>query len=233
MAVRRCSRREFPIGYGLREMVELQNISIAGMHCEGAILWLAAPDERLVAAYHLATWKTEERVTYTHEVWDISPHEDGLWLVTGGGSLGRQIVFWSLEEGREIRRFNCPDGAGAGMTLLDGKIWLSHRHNRKLFCLDPQSGKTNWIIRTDNETFSPATYKNELWFIESDPGPLGHWSKSLQGKYFFSRYDPVRERVAERLPVSFIPHCMAFDGERFWYAEEGKKGFSSTEKNFG
>jgi hypothetical protein len=48
--------------------------------------------------------------------------------------------------------------------------------------------------------------------------------------YFFSRYDPVRERIVERHPVPFIPVCMAFDGERFWYAEQGGKGFASTKK---
>lgn len=214
-------------------MTELQHISIAGMHWDGSLLWVAAPEERLVATYHTSTEKTEKRLTYRHKTWDVCPHEEGLWMVTGGGSLGRQIVLWSLEEGGEVRKFNCPDGAGAGMTLLDGRIWLTHRYNRKLFCLDPGSGKVNWVIRTENETFSPATYKNELWLIESDPGPLGHWSKSRQGKYFFSRYDPVRERIVDRLPIPFVPRCMAFDGERFWYAEREEKGFSSAKKNFG
>lgn len=212
-------------------MLELQSIYLAGMHWDGKLLWIAAPEERLAATYHTSTEKTEKRLTYRHEIWDVCPHEEGLWMVTGGGNLGRQIVLWSLEEGGEVRKFNCPDGAGAGMTLLDGKIWLTHRNNRKLFCLDPGSGKVIWVIRTDNETFSPAAYKNELWLIECDPGPLGHWSQSRQVKYFFSRYDPVRERIVERLPVPFIPRCMAFDGERFWYAEREKKGFSSTKKN--
>ncbi len=117
------------------------------------------------------------------------------------------------------------------MTLVDGKLWVTHRHNRKLFCLDTQSGKVNWVIRTENETFSLAAYRNELWLIECDPGPLGHWSKTKQAKYFFSRYDLARERIVERLAVPFIPHCMAFDGERFWYSEQEKKGFSSTKKN--
>ena len=211
-------------------MLELKNISIAGMHSDGDLLWIAAPEERFVATYDTSTGKTEKKLTYPYEIWDVCAQADGLWLVTGGGSLGRQIVFWSAEEGKEVCNFNCPDGAGAGMTLLDGKVWLTHRHNRKLFCLDPGSGKVNWVIRTENEAFSPAAYKNQLWLIESDPGPLGHWSSSRQGKYFFSRYDPVREKVVERLPVPFIPCCMAFDGERFWYSEVEKKGFSSMKK---
>lgn len=214
-------------------MLELEAISIAGMHCDGNFLWIAAPGERLVATFHTTTGETEKRLTYRHEIWDVSPHEEGLWIVTGGGSLGRQLLLWSLEKEREIRKFNCPDGTGAGMTLLDGKIWLAHRRNRKLFCLDPESGKVNWVIRTENETFSPAAYRNEMWLIEADPGPLGHWSGSQQGRYFFSRYDPTRERIVERLPVPLVPRCMAFDGERFWYAEEGKKGFASAEKDFG
>ncbi|MFQ5903735.1 MAG: hypothetical protein ACE5JO_08595 [Candidatus Binatia bacterium] len=203
------------------------------MKVDRDILWVAAPEEHLVVTYHLSTGRSEKKLTYLHEIWDICPHEDGLWMMTGGGRLGRQLVLWSLEKGEELRKFNCPDGAGAGMTLYDGRLWLSHRHNRKLFCLDTQSGKVNWVIRTENETFSPATYGNELWLIESDPGPLGHWSDTRQQRYFFSRYDPARERILERLVVPFIPHCMAFDGERFWYSEREKKGLSSTKKDFG
>jgi hypothetical protein len=213
-------------------MLELKNIAVAGMHCDGDLLWLAAPEQRLVATYHPASGKTEKRLVYPQEVWDVCPGEGAFWMVTAGGKLGRQIVCWSLEKGEEARRFSCPDGAAAGMTLLDGKLWLTHRHNRKLFCLDPASGKINWVIRMEHETFSPAAYKSDLWFIESDPGPLGHWSEARQGRYFFSRYDPARERVVERVAVPFVPRCMAFDGERFWYAEGGKKGLASAKKNF-
>lgn len=207
-------------------MVEPKDISVSGMHWDRDLLWIAAPEEHLAATYDPGTKKIEKRLTYPHEIWDVCSHQEELWMVTGGGRLGRQLVLWSLTEGREIRNFHCPDGAGAGMTLLNGKLWLAHRRNRKLFCLDPGSGKVNWVIRTENEIFSPAAYRNELWLIESDPGPLGHWSESRQRKYFFSRYDPARERVVERLPVPFIPTCMAFDGERFWYAEQGKKGIA-------
>lgn len=214
-------------------MLELEAISIAGMHCDGGLLWIAVPKEHLVATHDPDSGKTEVKLTYTHEVWDVAEDPEGLWLVTGGGKLGRRMVFWSLEEERGLKQFDCPDGAASGLTRLEGKLWLAHRHNRKLFCLDARSGKVNWIIRTDHQCFSPAAYKNELWLIESDPGPLGHWSRAQECKYFFSRFDPVRERVVKRLPVPFIPSCMAFDGERFWYAEEGKKGFASAEKDFG
>lgn len=212
-------------------MLELQTISIAGMHWVDGLLWVAAPEERLIAVYDTASGETERKLTYTHEVWDVCLEQEGLWIVSGGGRLGRQLVLWSLQGARAIRQFNCPDGAGAGVALLDGKIWLAHRRNRKLFCLDPESGKVNWVIRTENETFSPTAYKNELWLIESDPGPLGHWSESRQGKYFFSRYDPVRERIVERLPASFVPRSMAFDGERFWCAEQGQGGVFSIRKS--
>lgn len=166
-------------------MLELETISISGMHYDGSLLWIAAPGERLIATWRASTGDMAERLTYAHEVWDLCPDKEGLWIVTGGGRLGRRLVLWSPAQARAIRQFNCPDGAGAGMTLFDGKIWLAHRRNRKLFCLDPESGKVNWVIRTENETFSPTAYKNELWLIESDPGPLGHWSESRQGKYFF------------------------------------------------
>ncbi|MBI1993220.1 MAG: hypothetical protein HYS67_02145 [Deltaproteobacteria bacterium] len=161
-------------------MLEIKNFSIAGMHYDRSLLWVAAPEERLVAAWNTKTGEVEKTLAYQHEVWDVCPNDDGLWIVSGGGSLGRQLVLWSLED--------------------------------------------------ENESFSPAAYRNELWLIEADPGPLGHWSESEQGKYFFSRYDPAREKIVERLPVAFAPSCMAYDGARFWYAERGKKGFTSTKR---
>lgn len=113
------------------------------------------------------------------------------------------------------------------MAIQESKLWLTHGHNRKLFCLDPNNGKIRWVIRTEKETFSPASYEGELWLVECDPGPLGHWSKGERAEYFFIRYDTAREKAVERLLVPFTPSCMAFDGERFWYAEREKNGFSS------
>ena len=212
--------------------LELSDISVAGMEHDGRLLWLAVPKEKRVATYDPATGKAEAKLTYSHEIWDVSPTETGLWLLTAGGKLDRQIVFWSFADDKPARTFGCPEGAAAGATLLDGKLWLTHRNNRKLYCLDPETGKTNWVIKTENETFSPVSYRHELWMIELEPGPLGHWGEKRQGKFFFSRYDPAREHVVERLPVGFIPRCMAFVGERFWYAESDKNGIASTKKNF-
>jgi outer membrane protein assembly factor BamB len=214
-----------------RTMLEVDDCAIAGMDFDQGLLWFVAPKERLLVACDPATGKSEQRIVYPREVWDVATDAGGLWLITGGGKLGRQIVFWSLLERRELREFDCPDGAASGLARLQNRLWLTHRHNRKLFCLDADSGKVNWVIRTDQECFSPAAFKNELWLIESDPGPLGHWSQSRQGKYFFSRYDPVRERIVEQFPVPFVPCCMAYDGERFWYSEQAKRGLFSTRKS--
>jgi hypothetical protein len=215
------------------ETFDLSQIAVAGMQHDGKLLWLAAPQHRLVATYDPQTAGTETRLDYSEEVWDVCPGEQGLWLLTGGGKLGRQIVLWSLAEGKELRKFGCPDGAAAGLTVLDGKLWMTHRNNRKLFCLDAESGKVNWMIRTEHEVISLATFKSELWLVEADLGPLGHWGERRHARYHFCRYDPARERVVERRAVPFAPRCMTFDGERFWYAEQGKKGIFSAEKGLG
>ena len=212
-------------------MLDLTQLCVTGLKCSADLLWLAAPEDHLIACYNPRTGETEEKVRYPHEVWDLCPSEEGLWMMTGGGRLGRQLVLWSLTEEREIRNFNCPDGAGAGITLYMGRLWLTHRHNRKLFCLDPANGKLIWMMRTEHESLSPAACGNEFWFIEADLGPLGHWSASSEGKYFFSRYDPARETIVERRPTSFVPRCLAVDTERFWYAQEGETGVRSAKKN--
>lgn len=214
-------------------MVDVQKLCVSGIAWDN-LLWAATGEGQRIVTYDPFSGKAEEKLSYGHEVWDVFPAMQCMWMMTGGGKLGRQIVFWSLEEARELKRFGCPEGAGAGFTLHEGKLWLPHRHNRKLYCLDPESGKVNWVVRTEQETFSPSAWRNELWLIESDPGPLAHWS-AKQAKYFFSRFDPARERIVERLQVPFAPQCMAFDGERFWYAEYGKTGIASTktgDRNF-
>lgn len=214
-------------------MLDLRNQSISGMHWEGDILYLALPDEHLVVTYEVGSEEVRKVVEYPHEVWDICFDKEGLWMMTGGGRMGLQVAFWSFQEGKETQSFNCPDGAGAGITLYEGNLWMTHRHNRKLFCLDPESGKVKWVIKTENEAFSPSACGNEFWLIESTPGPLGHWSSADQARFFFARYDPARELVMRRLTVPFIPRCMAFDSERFWYSEYQAKGFASAEKNLG
>ncbi|HEY1265741.1 MAG TPA: hypothetical protein VGH16_00695 [Candidatus Binatia bacterium] len=213
--------------------MDLESLAIGGMAHDGRLLWLAAPEERLVAAHDPESGKTEARLSYAHEVWDVCPAEDGVWLLTAGGKLDRQIVFWSFREEREKLSYGCPDGAGSGLALYDEKLWLPHRHNRKLFCIDPKSGKTNWVVRTQHETFSPAAYRNELWLIESDPGPLAHWSDPRHARYFFARYDPTRETIIERVPVPFAPCAMAPQGSHFWYAEIEKKGIAQVAKKRG
>ncbi|HXK40207.1 MAG TPA: hypothetical protein VJ837_05225, partial [Candidatus Paceibacterota bacterium] len=196
-------------------MLAVHKLSVSGLNWDGNLLWLAIPEKHLVACYDPATGESEEKLRYEHAVWDVCGSEEGLWMMTEGGRLGRQLVLWSFGEEKEIRKFNCPDGAAAGITIYLDRLWLTHRNNRKLFCLDPANGKLIWMMRTERESFSPAACGNELWFIEADLGPLGHWSASGQGKYFFARYAPVRETIVERRPVSFHPACMALDGERF------------------
>jgi hypothetical protein len=210
--------------------VQLEKLVITGIKAENGGLWLAVPEEKCAVRVELSTGKVAAKIVCPHSVWDACPGEEGTWLMTSGGPLGRQVVLWSSAEQAFRLKWNCPDGAGAGIALFDGRLWLPHRHNRKLFCLDPRSGKTIWVTRTERELFSPSAHRNELWFVEADPGPLGHWSGE-PSRYFFSRYDPVRERILERIAVPLEPSCMGAGAERFWYAREGEPGLASAEKN--
>ena len=190
-------------------------------------LWLALVDEPVVATYDPKGDQGELILRFPHPVTAVCPSEEGLWLIAGGGRLGRRLILWSLEEDRAIREFDCPDGAAGGMALEGRNVWLTHPNNRKLFCLDRDEGKVRWMIRTDKETYSPDFYGGALWLVERDPGPLGHWGSGTENRCAFIRYDTARETVAERLAVPFTPRCMALEGERFWYAEEGRGGFAS------
>ena len=210
-------------------MIDVRSLPVTGIQWRAGRLWLASADESVVAAYDPASGSCDTVLPFPG-VRHACPSSEGVWLVTGGGRLGQQLLLWSLETNRVIRRFDCPDGAASGATVLHDKLWLSHRRNRKLFCMDPQSGRTLWTIRTENQIFSPTSHRGDLWCVECDPGPLGDWSRESQAGYAFLRYDPVRERVTERIPVPFRPACLTLDDDRFWYAVQDEPGLRARSR---
>ncbi len=207
-------------------MIDIRSISVTDMQWHSGRLWLASADESVVLAYDPASESCEE-VLSLPGVRHACPCSEGLWLITGGGRLGQQLLLWSRETNRVVRRFDCPDGAASGATVLNGKLWLTHRRNRKLFCIDPESGRNLWTIRMEHQVYSPTSFGDEIWCAECDPGPLGDWSDERQAVYAFLRFDPAREQVMERRVVPFRPACMALDGERFWYAVTEEAGIRS------
>lgn len=210
-------------------MIDVRSLPVTGIQWRAGRLWLASADESVVAAYDPANGSCDAVLSFPG-VRHACPSSEGVWLVTGGGRLGQQLLLWSLETNRVIRRFDCPDGAASGATALHDKLWLSHRRNRKLFCMDPQSGRTLWTIRTENQIFSPTSHRGDLWCVECDPGPLGDWSRESQAGYAFLRYDPVRERVTERIPVPFRPACLTLNDEHFWYAVQDEPGLRARSR---
>lgn len=210
-------------------MIDVRSLPVTGMQWRTGRLWLASADGSLVAAYDPASGSCDAVLSFPG-VRHVCPSSEGVWLVTGGGRLGQQLLLWSLETNRVTRCFDCPDGAASGATVLNDKLWLSHRRNRKLFCMDTRSGRTLWTIRTENQIFSPTSHRGEIWCVECDPGPLGDWSHESQAGYAFLRYDPVRERVTERLPVPFRPACLTLNDERFWYAVQDEPGLRARSR---
>ena len=204
-------------------MINIGSLPITDMQWHAGRLWLASADRSVVATYDPVSDLCEEILSLP-DVRHACPSSEGVWLIAGGGRLGQQLLLWSPETNRLVRRFDCPDGAASGATVLNGKLWLTHRRNRKLFCLDPESGRNLWTIPMEHQVFSPTSYGDELWCAECDPGPLGDWSDERQAEYAFLSYDPAREQVVERIPVPFRPACMALNEDRFWYAGEDETG---------
>ena len=187
-------------------MIDIRSLSVTGMQWHAGRLWLASASESVVVRYDPVGESCDEILSLPG-VRHACPSDEGVWLITGGGRLGQQLVLWSPEANRVIRRFDCPDGAASGATVLNDKLWLSHRR-----------------IRMEHQVFSPTSCGDELWCVECDPGPLGDWSDERQAVYAFLRYDPVREQVVQRIPLPFRPACLALDSERFWYAVQAETG---------
>ena len=210
-------------------MLDIRSLTITGMQWHERRLWLVSGVDATVVTYDPATGCCE-KILSLPDVRHACPSGEGVWLIAGGGRLGQQLLLWSPESNRVIRRFDCPDGAASGVTIVNGKLWLTHRRNRKLFCLDPEKGRNLWTIRMDYQVLSPTSYGDELWCVECDPGPLGDWSDERQTAYAFLRYDPAREQVVERIPVPFRPACLALNGGQFWYALDDETGVHSRSR---
>jgi len=210
-------------------MLDVNLLLINGMQWHDGLLWLACPTQSIVATYDPVRRTCEKRLPHPGVEY-ACPVADGVWLQTRGGNLGQQLILWSPHEERSLRRFDCPDGAASGMTVVNGKLWLSHRRNRKLFCMDPQSGELLWTIHTERQIFSPSVHRHQLWGIECEPGPLGDWSDETQAAFAFVRFDPVHERVVERYEVTFAPTCVALHKEHFWFAMHAQTGLLNRAK---
>ncbi len=210
-------------------MIDIRSLFITGMQWHEGLLWLASAGASRVATYDPVRESCDEVLSFPG-VRHACPSSDGVWLVAGGGRLGQQLLLWSPETNRIVRRFDCPDGAASGVTVVNGKLWLSHRRNRRLFCIDPQSGRTLWTIRMEHQILSPTSYNDELWCVECDPGPLGDWSDERQTRYAFLCYDPAREQVVKRTPVPCRAACLALNGKRFWYAVQDETGLRSQSR---
>ena len=204
--------------------MQLAALKVSGLSVHDGALWLASIREQCVVRAALDAAVGERVVAFPHPVADVAPAPEGLWLVAGGGTEGRQCVLWSLAEGRVLHRFDCPGGAGGGLAFHRGRLWLTHRHNRRLHVIDPVSGGVEHSFTTEHEVFSPAVADGALWLVEARTGPFGRFSPSAESSYFFARLDADDGRTLERLAAPDVPAAMATDGARFWYAPRAGTG---------
>jgi hypothetical protein len=219
--------------------VEVARIKVSGLSAQHGVLWLASIRERLVArvdaasvnGIDVAAATATVALTYPHPVADVAPSPEGLWLVAGGGSNGRQCVLWSLTDGRELRRFDTPDGAGGGLAFHRERLWLTHRHNRRLLVLDPASGAVERVIATEHEVFSPSAMGDELWLVEAKTGPFGRFSPASETTFFFTAFDSDSELPRERIVAPAAVTSMASDGNWFWYAPKDATGLDQTARS--
>lgn len=225
---------------------DLGLLEVSGLSVDRDTLWLASIRERLIARAQLAEMRiagTPSDVTagaasgapaatlvvrYAHPVADVAPAPEGLWFVAGGGSAGRQCILWSVATASEIRTFDCPGGAGGGLAFHRDRLWLTHRHDRRLLILDPASGAVERTIATEHEVFSPSVAPDgAFWLIEAKTGPFGRFSPKSESTYFFSRFDPDGARAVERFAAPLVPAAAATDGARFWCAPRDGTGVVS------
>jgi len=208
--------------------VDLATLKVSGLALEGETLWLTSMRDQLVARVDTDLGTASAVVRFPHPVADVAPAAVGLWIVAGGGENGRQCVLWSRDQGTAIARFDCPGGAGGGLALGGDRLWLTHRHSRRLLVLDPATGAVERSIATEHEIFSPSFVDGALWVAEAKTGLFGRFSPQSESIYFFTPLDPERGTACERLAAPVPPAAMTTDGRRFWYAPRAGLGVVAT-----
>ncbi len=123
----------------------------------------------------------------------------------------------SAYTGEKIKSLDIPGMYPTGMTFDGEHIWLSDRKEKKIFCIDPGSGKVVRSIPTPGYWPTGLTWDGKyLWAADIKGGlPL---SENYQGVIY--KLDPSNGYILHTIQApSPDPRGLAWDGKYLWCAD--------------
>lgn len=99
---------------------------------------------------------------------------------------------------------------------MNGKLWLSHRRNPKLFCLEPEKVRNLWTIRMDHQVLSPHLVDHQphpISLFDINTSGCTRCARELLGVRQQSSMWVARLKVRPKRPITVEEgHMMSGDG---------------------
>jgi glutamine cyclotransferase len=182
---------------------------VGGVTFDGQRAWLAAGTHLLAIEP-----ETGEQVRRIDVAADAGTAFDGRHLYQITGDVIQKV---DATSGRMVGTIPAPGrGGDSGMTWAEGSLWVGHYRERKIYCIDPESGEILRTIESDRFVTGVSWVDGELWHAtwEDDASEL-------------RRVQPETGEVLERLelPAGVLVSGLESDGADLFYC-----GGASTAK---
>ena len=181
---------------------------VGGVTCDGRQVWLAGGDK--LVAFDPADGAVRRSL-------DVAAHAgtafDGRHLFQLADDRIQKV---DPETGRVVSTIPAPGGGGdSGMAWAEGRLWVGHYRERKIYEIDPDTGSVLRTLESNRFVTGVTWVDGELWHAtwEGDASEL-------------RRIDPLTSEVLESLemPEGAGVSGLECDGADRFYCGGGKPG---------
>lgn len=182
-----------------------------GVSHDGRHLWVAAGDR-----LHAVDTEREEIVHTLDVAADAGTAFDGVHLYQLAGEFIQKI---DAQSGEVVHKIPAPgNGRDSGLTWAEGALWVGQYRDRKIHCIDPETGEIRRTIESDRFVTGVTWSGGELWHA------------TWEGEHSdLRRVDPNDGTVLEKFdaPAGVGIAGLSTDGENF-FCGGGPKGTVRT-----
>jgi glutamine cyclotransferase len=181
---------------------------IGGVTFDGQRAWVAAGTH--LQAFDPVSGAAGERLNVAA---DAGTAFDGKNLYQLTGSVIQKI---DAKTGELLGTIPAPgNGGDSGMAWAEGMLWVGQYRERKIHCIDPETGKILRTIESDRFVTGVSFFEGELWHAtwEAEQSEL-------------RRVDSATGEVLERLemPPGFTISGLESDGKQQFFCGGGSSG---------
>lgn len=177
--------------------------TVGGVAFDGSAVWFSDPQNQAIVRVDRESGKVRRRLRGpkigSGTTWD----GERLWQIGDG-----RIQCIDPKTGKVVRSFPVPtDGFASGLAWDGEAIWCGAYEERRLYKLDPRTGKVLRTVQSDRFVTGITWVGDELWHATYPEGKKGTELR---------RVDARSGEVVERVEVPCTISGMAWDGEAFW-----------------